>query len=122
MEGIKEATFDLSGTTLRVAAAHGLGNARKILAGIAAGSSPYQFVEIMSCPGGCVGGGGQPLLTDAAARRVRQQALYAEDRRLPVRKSHENPAVAALYAEFLGKPLGEVSHKLLHTHYSPRRV
>ena len=122
MDGVKEASLDLAGTELRIAVAHGLGNARKILEGLASGSSAYHFVEIMSCPGGCIGGGGQPLLTDAAKRRVRQQSLYAEDRSLSLRKSHENPAVAALYAEFLGKPLGELSHRLLHTHYTPRRV
>ena len=120
MDGVKEAELDLSGTKLRVAVAHGLGNARRLVEGIAAGTSPYHFVEIMSCPGGCVGGGGQPLLTDAADRLARQEALYAEDRRLPVRASHENPAVAALYAEFLGKPLGEKSHELLHTSYRER--
>jgi len=122
MEGVKEATVDLAGTELRVAVAHGLGNARKIVDGIAAGTSPYHFVEIMTCPGGCVGGGGQALSTDAAARRSRQEALYAEDRRLPVRASHENPAVAALYRDFLGTPLGEKSHELLHTSYRARVV
>jgi NADH-quinone oxidoreductase subunit G/NADP-reducing hydrogenase subunit HndD len=122
LDGVKEATLDLAGTELRIAVAHGLGNARKVLEGIASGKSPYHFAEIMSCPGGCVGGGGQPLLTDTAKRRVRQEALYAEDRRLAIRKSHENPAVAVLYKDFLGAPLGEVSHRLLHTHYAPRRV
>ena len=122
MEGVKEATIDFGGTPLRVAVAHGLGNARKVLDGLAAGNSPYAFVEIMSCPGGCVGGGGQPLLTNAADRKTRQEAVYREDRLLPLRKSHENPAVAALYADFLGKPLGDMSRKLLHTGYMARKV
>ncbi len=121
LESIKEATVDLSGTPLRVAVAHGLGNARTILEGIVRGTSPYHFVEIMSCPGGCVGGGGQPLLTDRTSRMGRQNALYQEDRRLAVRKSHENPAVSRLYSEFLGKPLGPLSHHLLHTTYVARR-
>lgn len=120
--GVKTAQVDLAGKQLRVAVAHGLANARSLLEEIAAGVSPYQFVEIMSCPGGCVGGGGQPLLTDRSARSVRQEAIYAEDRSLPLRRSHENPAVKALYAEFLGQPLGHLSHQLLHTVYHRRAV
>ncbi len=122
MDGVKEATLDFGGTPLTVAVAHGLGNARKVLDGMVAGTSPYAFIEIMSCPGGCVGGGGQPILTGWKKRRARQEAVYSEDRRLPLRKSHENPAVQAVYAEFLGKPLGHLSHELLHTTYRPREV
>ncbi|HCM27816.1 MAG TPA: ferredoxin [Treponema sp.] len=122
MAGVKEATIDFGGTPIRVAVAHGLGNARKVLDGMAAGNSPYAFVEVMSCPGGCIGGGGQPLLTDAADRKTRQEAVYKEDRLLPLRKSHENPAVATLYKEFLIKPLGERSKELLHTEYAARKV
>ncbi len=122
LESVKTAELDLKGMKVSVAVAHGLKNARPILDAIAAGASPYHFVEIMSCPGGCVGGGGQPLLTDRSSRLARQEAIYAEDRGLPIRKSHENPAVAALYADFLGKPLGHLSHELLHTSYRRRAV
>jgi NADH-quinone oxidoreductase subunit G/NADP-reducing hydrogenase subunit HndD len=122
MDGVKEASLDFGGTPLKVAVSHGLGNARSLLDGMAAGTSPYAFVEIMSCPGGCVGGGGQPILTDPAKRKSRQNAVYTEDKRLPLRKSHENPAVQQLYAEFLGKPLGHLSHELLHTTYKRREV
>ncbi|HSV56093.1 MAG TPA: iron hydrogenase small subunit, partial [Magnetospirillaceae bacterium] len=86
------------------------------------GSSPYAFIEVMTCPGGCIGGGGQPVAADRKKRAVRQEAVYREDRRLPIRKSHENPAVAALYRDFLGKPLGRLSHELLHTEYKKRQI
>jgi iron-only hydrogenase group A len=122
MDGIKTVELDLAGTKARFAVAHTLKNARAILDQIQAGESPYAFIEIMSCPGGCVGGGGQPILTDAEKRRARQKAVYAEDKRLPLRKSHQNPAVQALYGEFLKEPLGHLSHELLHTDYAPRRT
>jgi iron only hydrogenase large subunit-like protein len=93
-----------------------------VLDGIKAGTSPFAFVEIMTCPGGCVGGGGQSVLPDWEKRRLRAEAIYLEDRKLPLRKSHENPAVAALYRDFLGEPLGHASHELLHTGYSKREV
>jgi len=120
LDGIKTAEVDLAGTKVRVAVAHTLKNARIILDEIASGSSPYHFVEIMSCPGGCVGGGGQPVRVDAEKRLARNKAMYAEDLRLGIRKSHENPAIQELYSEFLGKPLGHLSHELLHTKYRPR--
>jgi iron-only hydrogenase group A len=122
LEGIKHAEVDLAGTKVRVAVAHTLRNARTILDEIAAGKSPYHFVEVMTCPGGCVGGGGQPVRIDQAKRLARNAAMYAEDRRLDLRKSHENPAVKALYADFLGEPLGHLSHELLHTSYSRRVI
>ncbi len=122
MDGIKTAELSLDGTAVRVAVAHTLKNARTILEEIAAGTSPYHFVEIMTCPGGCVGGGGQPLLPSAEKLRQRQEAIYREDQRLPIRKSHENPAILALYKNFLGEPLGKTSHALLHTHYKKRVV
>jgi iron only hydrogenase large subunit-like protein len=80
------------------------------------------FVEIMSCPGGCIGGGGQPILPDWDKRGARQASMYEEDRKLPIRKSHENPAIQALYEDFLKKPLGHVSHELLHTEYKMKDV
>lgn len=121
-DGIKEATIDVGGTPLRVAVAHTLKNARVILDGIAAGTSPYAFVEIMSCPGGCIGGGGQPVAPTWLKREQRKAAIYTEDRGLPLRKSHDNPEVKALYTEFLGAPLGHASHELLHTKYALRGV
>jgi iron-only hydrogenase group A len=121
LEGIKHAEVDLAGTKVRVAVAHTLKNARVLLDEIAAGKSPYHFIEVMTCPGGCVGGGGQPVRIDMAKRVARNKAMYAEDLRLGLRKSHENPAVQALYADFLGEPLGHLSHELLHTSYARRQ-
>ncbi len=123
--GIKEALVAAGGRELQVAVAHTLGNARILLESIARGDSPYAFIEVMSCPGGCVGGGGQPFRQRETHRgdpglEARKRALYREDERLGIRKSHENKAVAALYDEFLGTPLGTLSHKLLHTNYAPR--
>jgi NADH-quinone oxidoreductase subunit G/NADP-reducing hydrogenase subunit HndD len=121
LTGIKEAAVDLDGTTVKVAVASGLGNARQLLEAITAGSADYQFIEIMGCPGGCIGGGGQPIPTTPEIKAKRMAAIYREDVEMPLRKSHENPAVQALYADYLGAPLGERSHHLLHTHYTPRR-
>ncbi|MCR4442880.1 MAG: NADH-dependent [FeFe] hydrogenase, group A6 [Peptococcaceae bacterium] len=122
MEGVKEATVPVGELEVKVAVAHGLGNAKKILEAIKAGAE-YHFVEIMACPGGCLGGGGQPLNTAdyVGIRKKRMEAVYEADRGLPLRKSHENPYIKKIYEEFLGKPLGEMSHKLLHTHYRNRK-
>jgi iron only hydrogenase large subunit-like protein len=120
MEGIKTAKVKVGDLEVNVAVAHGLGNARKICEEVKAGKSPYHFIEIMACPGGCVGGGGQPLSFDIARRNIRGTGLYSEDRALPLRRSHENPSVKKIYADFLVKPLGEQSHHLLHTKYTPR--
>lgn len=119
MEGVKEATVDLNGTPVRVCVAHGLGNARKVMERLKAGDAPWDFIEIMACPGGCIGGGGNAPRTWAKVKR-RAAAIYEEEKNLPVRKSHENPEVQKLYAEFLGEPNGEMSHKLLHTTYIDR--
>ncbi|MFB3880917.1 MAG: NADH-dependent [FeFe] hydrogenase, group A6 [Armatimonadota bacterium] len=120
MEGIKGATIPLDGISLNVAVAHGLANARKLLDQVRSGEANYHFIEIMCCPGGCLGGGGQPVPTNPEVRKKRAEAIYRADRELPIRKSHENPSVQQLYAEFLGKPLGHKSHELLHTHYTAR--
>ncbi|NLY91385.1 MAG: 2Fe-2S iron-sulfur cluster binding domain-containing protein [Firmicutes bacterium] len=120
IEGIKEAEVDLKGTKVKVAVANGLGNARKLMDLIKEGKADYQFIEIMCCPGGCIGGGGQPIPTTNEIRKKRIEAIYKADAGLPLRKSHENPAVKTLYEEYLGKPLGEKSHQLLHTHYTKR--
>jgi iron-only hydrogenase group A len=117
LQGIKTAEVDLAGTTLKVAVSNSLVNARVLLEEVEAGSSPYAFIEIMTCPGGCLGGGGQPMPTTPEVRRKRMEAIYREDLNMPIRKSHENPAVKALYSEFLGSPLSEKAHELLHTHY-----
>lgn len=129
LDGIKEASVDLPPLgTVKVAVAHGLGNAKKILDKVKAGEADYHFIEIMACPGGCVGGGGQPIVTGPERmklpedyRALRAKAIYEEDKGMPIRKSHENPAVKALYEEYLEKPLGKKSHHLLHTHYAPRK-
>jgi NADH-quinone oxidoreductase subunit G/NADP-reducing hydrogenase subunit HndD len=119
--GIKEASIDLDGTVVRVAVASGLGNARKLMEEIRAGNSPYHFIEIMACPGGCIGGGGNPINFDNLdGVKRRMQAVYEEDVNMKIRQSHKNPAVTKLYDEFLKEPLGEKSHHLLHTHYTKR--
>jgi iron-only hydrogenase group A len=120
MTGIKEATVDLAGTKVQVAVVHTTGNARKLLEAIRAGEKFYHFIEIMACPGGCIGGGGQPVGTTNAQREKRIAAIYKEETAMPIRKSHQNPAVLQLYEEFLQQPLGHKSHELLHTHYRRR--
>jgi iron only hydrogenase large subunit-like protein len=119
-EGIKEAEINLNGTIIKVAVAHTLLNARKLLEQIENGTSPYTFIEVMTCPGGCLGGGGQPIPTNAAIRQKRAESIYYEDAHKSKRKSHENPEIIALYEEFLQTPLSEKSHALLHTKYSER--
>jgi NADP-reducing hydrogenase subunit HndD len=125
VEGVKEATIDVEGTKVNVAVAHSLSNARKVLDRVKNGKADYHFIEIMCCPGGCVGGGGQPLLSsderwEIDYRETRGNAIYRVDQSMPLRKSHKNPAVQALYKEYLGTPLGQKSHQLLHTHYTKR--
>ncbi len=120
LTGVKEATVDVGGLKVKVAVAHGLGNARKVLDLVRAKKADYHFIEIMCCPGGCIGGGGQPIPTNTEIREKRIKAIYEADKTMALRKSHENPAVQELYKQFLGKPLGHKSHELLHTHYTPR--
>lgn len=130
MDGVKEATIKIEGCTedwkflegaeLKVAIAHGLVNANKIMSLVRQGKSPYHFVEIMACPGGCIGGGGQPIPTSMEIRKNRMKAIYSEDEHMVLRKSHENPDVIAIYKEFLDKPNSHKSHELLHTHYVER--
>jgi len=121
-KGIKEATIDIDGLKVNIAVAHGLGNARIVLDRIKDGTADYHFVEIMGCPGGCIGGGGQPIPTDEEIIKKRAKAIYQQDRELPLRKSHENPTVKELYKEFLGKPLSKKAHEYLHTKYVKRKV
>lgn len=118
LEGLRSATIDVDGFPLNIGIAHGLGNARKLLEDVRDGKSQFHAIEIMACPGGCIGGGGQPLHHgDASILKARQKAIYCEDAGKTIRKSHENPYILKLYEEFLGKPLSERSHHLLHTHY-----
>ncbi len=122
MEGIKTAEVDIDGLKLNVAVANGLGNVRKLLDDVAKGRIELHFFEVMTCPGGCIGGGGQPYGTTAETIKSRMESLYAIDRNEPLRQSHQNPWIDRLYDEFLGEPLGEKSHALLHTHYAKRDV
>ena len=118
LEGIRSATVDFNGISINIGIAHQLGNARKLLDGIRSGMYNFHAIEIMACPGGCIGGGGQPLHQgDSKIIKARHEALYREDEQKPIRKSHENPFIKQLYEEFLGKPLSEKAHQLLHTHY-----
>jgi NADP-reducing hydrogenase subunit HndD len=122
LDGVKEAEVDLHGTRVKVAVAHGLMNARTLLEQIKDGTSPYQFIEVMGCPGGCIGGGGGPIPTTTEIRKQRAAALYTDDEANAIRASHDNPIIKQLYAEYLGEPLGEKSHHLLHTYYTKRGV
>ncbi len=120
MEGIKEASVQIGDLEVKAAVAHGLANAAQLMEKIAAGEADYHFVEIMACPGGCIGGGGQPVPTSLDIRKARAAAIYQADVELPIRRSHENPSITEIYAKFLGEPLSERSHHLLHTKYTPR--
>ena len=115
MDGWKEAQFYIAGINLRVAIASGLGNARKLMEAIRLGQVEYDFVEIMACPGGCSGGGGQPIHDGRELAEPRANRLYDIDRTSKLRFSHENPAVLKLYEDYLDKPLSEKAHHLLHT-------
>ena len=121
MQGLKEAVVDLDGTIVRVAAAQTLSNARILMDQVAAGESPYHFIEVMACQGGCIGGGGQPITRTNEQRARRMEAIYNEDRSKTVRKSHENHEVQILYKEYLHDILGHKSHELLHTKYTLKR-
>ncbi len=130
MEGVREVSIViekpleawsfLDGVELKCAVAHGLVNAKKVLDAIKKGEVSYHFIEFMACPGGCLGGGGQPIPTNMEIREKRAEAIYAEDAGMPIRKSHENPEIIKIYKDYLGEPLGEKSHHLLHTNYTPR--
>ncbi len=126
LAGIKEGRLMIDGKEIRVAVAHGLGNAYELLSAVRKDPGRYHFIEIMGCPGGCVGGGGQPyaginsIPLDAECLKRRAEALYGIDRNKTIRRSHENPDIQRIYKEFLGRPLSAVSHKLLHTHYSAK--
>jgi len=121
LEGVREAEVKIGDLTVKAAVANGLANAKKVMEGIKSGRfKDYHFIEIMCCPGGCIGGGGQPQPTNAEIRKKRAEAIYDEDEAMAIRRSHENPAVIALYEEFLGEPNSHKAHELLHTDYTPR--
>ena len=132
LEGVKEVSITipsavpewafLKGQTLKLAVAHGLANAERLIQQVKSGQKSYHFIEVMNCPGGCVNGGGQPRFTTNEVRRERMKAIFAEDEGKQVRMSHENTAIAALYRDYLGEPLSEKSHHLLHTHYEARAI
>lgn len=117
MEDTREASLNIAGTEIKVAVVNTLGSARKMLERIKAGTADYHFIEVMACPGGCIGGGGQPVPVNKEIREKRREALFSCDRMSELRKSHENPEIKALYDNWLGKPLGKKAHHLLHTHY-----
>jgi iron only hydrogenase large subunit-like protein len=133
LEGIKDSTVtiqpgpdsplkmfagdDGKGIQLHIAVANGLGNAKKLIKSLADGTAKYDFVEVMACPGGCIGGGGQPRSADKQILQKRQQAMYALDERATIRRSHDNPLIQALYEKFFGEPNSHLAHELLHTHY-----
>jgi len=131
LEGVREASVKienvlpdwkfLEGAELKCCVAHGLANARKVMEKVQNKEVEYHFIEIMACPGGCLGGGGQPIPTNDEIRKKRMDAIYEEDANMTLRKSHENPEVVQIYKEFLGEPLGKESHKLLHTEYFERQ-
>lgn len=130
MEGVREASVVITGTLpewsflegveLKCAVAHGLVNAKNLIQSVRDGKSDYNFIEIMACPGGCLGGGGQPFPTNPEIRQKRMDAIYEEDENMTIRKSHENPEIILIYDDFFGKPNSHKAHELLHTHYKKR--
>ena len=131
MEGVREAAIKientkpewkfLDGVVLKTVVAHGLTNAKKVMDVVKSGKADWHFIEIMACPGGCIGGGGQPIPTNEEIRKKRAEAIYREDANKKIRKSHENPEVIAIYKEFLDEPNSHKAHELLHTHYKERQ-
>lgn len=122
LDGIRSATINFDGTEIKIGIAHGLGNARKLIEEVKNGTSPYHAIEVMACPGGCIGGGGQPFHRGRMeVLKRRASALYKEDANKTIRKSHENPYIQQLYREYIGDPCGPRAHQLLHTHYSDRK-
>lgn len=127
LDGVKEATIDIKGTKVSIAVAHQMGNVEQVLEAIredrAAGRPPrWQFIEVMACRGGCIGGGGQPTLATDEIRKMRMEGLYKDDREKALRCSHQNPQIAKIYNDFLGSPCSEKAHHLLHTHYTAKPV
>jgi NADH-quinone oxidoreductase subunit G len=127
LDGVKEATIDIEGTKVNVAVAHGMANIAEVLDKVKAAKargekSPYDFIEVMACRGGCIGGGGQPYGATDEIRLKRTAGIYRDDEQSVKRCSHHNPQITRIYEDFLGAPLSEKSHHLLHTHYQPRPI
>ncbi len=122
LDGIKATEVKMGDMTVKVAVAHSLSNAKKLMEEVRAGVSEYTFIEVMACPGGCIGGGGQPISTDPDIREKRMRGIYNIDRHKVLRKSHENPAIVKLYESYLGKPNSHKAHELLHTHYEAKAI
>lgn len=125
LEGVREATIRIGDLEVKVAIANGTGNAKKLLDKVKSGEAEYHFIEVMGCPGGCIMGGGQPIHNPNEKdiiKSLRAKAIYEVDKELPIRKSHKNPMIKKIYEEFLGNPLSEKSHHLLHTHYSKKEL
>lgn len=127
MQGVKEATINIKGTPVQIAVAHQMGNVEQVLNAVredrAAGRKPrYDFIEVMACRGGCIGGGGQPTGATDEVRKARTAGIYTDDETCVLRMSHQNPQVEKLYAEYLGAPLSEKAHKLLHNHYHEKKI
>ncbi len=120
IEGLKEATVPIGDLNVKIAVANSLGMAKKLMDKIVKGEADYHFIEVMTCPGGCIAGGGQPLNTDMARVMARLKSIYAIDANKKLRQSHHNPDVQTLYKEFFNKPLSDISHRYLHTHYKAR--
>ncbi|QTA37675.1 iron hydrogenase small subunit [Thermosipho ferrireducens] len=120
LDGVKEAEVDVKGKKIKIAVAHGMANVRRLLDDLKEGKRYYDFIEIMACPGGCIGGGGQPKSLDPEILRKRAEAIYSLDERSTIRRSHENPYIKQLYEEFLKEPNSHLAHELLHTYYTDR--
>ncbi len=118
LDGVKEVSLEIAGVPLKAAVVHGLGNTRKLMERIAAKEAEYDLVEVMACPGGCAGGGGQPITEGREMAGERGAKLYSLDKKNPLRFSHENPSVLALYDQYLEKPLSHKAHQLLHTDHT----
>jgi len=119
-KGVKEASVWIGDLEVKVAIVNGIGNVKAVMEDVRAGRSPYHFIEVMACPGGCLNGGGAPLLKNPKGVAKRMGKMYESDEKNPVRRSHENKEVEMLYQDFLKEPCGHVSHHLLHTHYFDR--
>ena len=119
-KGVKEATLNINGLEVKVAIVNGIKNAKAVMDDVRAGKSTYHFIEVMACPGGCLNGGGAPLLSEPVQVADRMNKMYESDEKNPIRRSHENEQVQKLYEEYLKEPCGHISHHLLHTHYVDR--
>ena len=119
-KGVKEASLKIGDLEVKVAVVNGIGNVKPVMDDVRAGKSPYHFIEVMACPGGCLNGGGAPLTSEPAMIGVRMDKTYESDKNNKIRRSHENPEIQAIYADYLEEPCGHISHHILHTTYTDR--